>query len=189
MRVLALGLPVLLWLIAAGLVESVAAQSVAPAPRTPWGDPDLQGLWHYGTNTPLERPEKYAGRDRLTEEEIAAENLEWSTFATSERRSGLTSQFDLSLNFNQFWWDIGTSTGRTSLITDPADGRLPPLTADRQAYAATAEAKRRQAVDWGLAPADGPANYRLSARCVVDRQVPVAPSSDNDHIQILQSPG
>ena len=78
---------------------------------------------------------------------------------TSERRSELSAQFDLSLNFNQVWWDLGASTGRTSLITDSSDGRLPPRTASRQAYEATPEAKWLEAVDWELAPADGPENY------------------------------
>ena len=190
---LVLGFTVLA-VITAGTAQQAAAQSAAseqrpPVPRTPWGDPDLQGLWNYGTNTPLQRPLKYAGREWLTEEEVAAENLEWSTFATSERRSELTAQFDLSLNFNQVWWDLGASTGRTSLVTDPSDGRLPPGTASRQAYEATPEAKWLQAVDWGLAPADGPENYGLNARCIVERRVPITPSSDNNHVRILQSPG
>ncbi len=81
-----------------------------------------------------------------------------------------------------------TPTGRTSLITDPSDGRLPPRKASRQAYEATAEAKWLQAVDWGLAPADGPENYGLNARCIIERRVPITPSSDNNHVQILQSP-
>ena len=180
-------------LIALGESRRVEAQRAAseprPVPPTPWGDPDLQGLWNYATNTPLQRPPEYAGREWLTEEEVAAANLKWSTFATSERRSELTAQFDLSLNFNQFWWDPGVSTGRTSLITDPADGRFPPRTPNRQAYEATPEAQRLQTVDGGLAPADGPENYSLNARCLLDRQVPIASSSDNDNVQILQSPG
>ena len=193
MKGLVLGFTVLA-VITAGTAQQVAARSAAseqrpPVPRTPWGDPDLQGLWSYGTNTPLQRPLKYAGREWLTEEEVAAENLEWSTFATSERRSELTAQFDLSLNFNQVWWDLGASTGRTSLVTDPSDGRLPPRTASRQAYEATPEAKWLQTVDWGLAPADGPENYGLNARCIVERRVPITPSSDNNHVRILQSPG
>ena len=165
MRGLVLAFTVLVF-IAGGESEPVAVQNVAtgqrsPAPRTPWGDPDLQGLWNFGTNTPLQRPPKWAGRELLTEEEVAAANLEWSTFATSERRSALTPEYDLSLNFNQFWWDLGTSTGRTSLITDPGDGRLPPLTPERQAYEAMPEANRLQAVRWGLAPARGPEDLEL----------------------------
>ena len=193
MRGLVLAFTVLA-LIAGRESEPVAAQSVAsgqrtPVPRTPWGDPDLQGLWNFGTNTPLQRPPEWAGRQWLTEEEVAAVNLEWSTFATSERRSELTLEYDLSLNFNQFWWDLGTSTGRTSLVTDPADGRLPPLTPERQAYEATPEAHRLQAVRWGLAPARGLEDLELNDRCLVDRQVPITSSSDNNHVQILQSPG
>ena len=193
MRQLVVGF-IALVLTAGGVSQPGAAQDGAsgqqpPVPRTPWGDPDLQGLWNYGTNTPLQRPPKYAGREWLTEAEVAAENLEWSTFATSERRSELTPQFDLSLNFNQVWWDLGLSTGRTSLITDPADGRLPPRTSDGQAYDATTEAKRLQAVEWGLAPADGPDSYQLNSRCLLATKVPITPSSDNNHVQILQSPG
>ncbi len=80
MRGLVLAFTVLA-LIAGGELQPVAAQSVAseqrpPVPRTPWGDPDLQGLWNYGTNTPFQRPPKYAGRELLTQEELAAENLE-----------------------------------------------------------------------------------------------------------------
>ena len=172
----------------------VPAQSAAPGelpavPRTPWGDPDLQGIWNFGTNTPLQRPPEYAGREWLTEAEVVAANLESATFATSARRRELTPLFDLSLNYNQFWWDLGVSTGRTSLIADPADGRLPPWTPDRQAYEATPEARRLQAVRWGLAPANGPEDMEPNDRCLVDRQVPVMPSSDNNHVQILQSPG
>jgi hypothetical protein len=181
---------IVLALMAGVEVKPVADQSVAsgqrpPVPGTPWGDPDLQGLWNFGTNTPLQRPPEWAGRVWLTEKEVAAANLEWSRFATSERRSALTPEHDLSLNFNQFWWDLGASTGRTSLITDPADGRLPPLTPERQAYEATPEAKRLQAVRSGL----GPEELELNDRCVVDRQVPITPSSDNNHALIVQSPG
>lgn len=181
-------------LIAGGESQPVAAQSVAsdqrsPVLRTPWGDPDLQGLWNHGTNTPLQRPPEFAGREWLTEEEVAAADLKSATFATSERRSELTTQYDLSLNYNQVWWDLGISTGRTSLITDPVDGRLPPRTPNRQAYEATPEAQRLQAVRWGRAPAHGPEDLGLPARCLLDRQVPINASSDNNHVQILQSPG
>ena len=116
--------------VAGGSPQEAAAQRVAPdeppaALRTPWGDPDLQGVWNHGTITPLERPAEYAGRERLTDEEIAAANLASETRATSERRSELTREQDVALAYNQFWWDRGISIGRTSLITDPPDGRLP----------------------------------------------------------------
>ena len=176
MRTLVLSLT--LSLLAAGGPQRVATQDVAPVPRTPWGDPDLQGLWNYSTNTFLQRHPDHADREWLTEEEIAAANLEWSTFATSERRSELTPEYDLSLNFNQVWWDLGNSTGRTSLITDPSNGRLPPLTPEQEAYRATPEWQRLQQSEMGL-----------RTRCLLDREVPIRPSSDNDNVHILQAPG
>ena len=192
MRGPALALVVLAF-IAAGeprpLAQSVAPGEPPPVQRTPWGDPDLQGLWNHGTTTPLERPAEHAGREWLTAEEVAAANREWSTFATSERRKELTPLFDLSLAFDQFWWDLGVSTGRTSLVTDPAAGRLPPRTPSRQAYEASPEAQRLQAARWGLGPARAPEDMALNDRCLVDHQVPIASSSDNNHVQILQSPG
>ena len=96
--------------------------------KTPWGDPDLQGIWSYASITPLERPAELAGREFLTEEEVAEQNSTDARRASSERRSELTPEGDLRLAYNQVWWDRGTSTGRTSLIVDPPDGRLPPLT-------------------------------------------------------------
>ena len=170
-------------------VQRVTPDEPAPVQRTPWGDPDLQGLWNHGTTTPLERAPEHAGREWLTAEEVAAANLEWSTFATSERRKELTPLFDLSLAFDQFWWDLGVSTGRTSLVTDPAAGRLPPRTPSRQAYETSPEAQRLQAARWGLGPARAPEDMALNDRCLVDHQVPIASSSDNNHVQILQSPG
>ena len=183
-----------LTLVAGTEPRGLAGQGPTPderseAPRTPWGDPDLQGLWNHGTNTPLQRPPKHAGREWLTNEEVAAANLESATFATSERRSDLSPLYDLSLNYNQFWWDLGASTGRTSLITDPADGRLPPRTPSREADDATPEAQRLQAARWGLGPAKGPEDMGLNDRCILDRQVPLTSSSDNNHVHILQSPG
>ena len=107
----------------------MTAQTPAPAswtaPLTPWGDPDLQGIWSFATITPLERPSRFAGRDVLTLEEVAAANADSETRASSARRSELTAETDLALAYNQFWWDRGQSTGRTSLIVDPPDGRVP----------------------------------------------------------------
>ena len=97
-------------------------------------------MWNHGTITPLERPLEHAGREWLTEEETATANLASETRATSERRSELSREQDVALAYNQFWWDRGISVGRTSLITDPGDGRLPPRTPERQEYEATPEA-------------------------------------------------
>ena len=176
----------LLW----GLFVSVpvVAQSLS-APQTAWGDPDLQGLWNHGTITPLERPADYGDRALLTDEEVAALNLASETRATSERRSSLTREEDVALAYNQFWWDRGISVGRTSLITDPDSGRLPPRTSVAEAYLATDEAQRLQAAKRGRVPAHGPEDMDLGDRCLVYRPVPITSSGYNNHVHVLQSPG
>ena len=168
---------------------AAVANARPAAPRTPWGDPDLQGVWNHGTITPLERPPEYAGRELLTEEEVAAANHASEIRATSERRHELTREQDVALAYNQFWWDRGISIGRTSLITDPADGRLPPRTPEALARAATPEAQRLAAAKRGRVPAHGPEDMDLGDRCLVYRPVPITSSGYNNHVHVLQSPG
>ena len=175
--------------VAAEPPAAALASAASAAPRTPWGDPDLQGVWNHGTITPLERPAEYAGRERLTEEEVAAANFASETRATSERRSELTREQDVALAYNQFWWDRGVSTGRTSLLTDPADGRLPPRTEEALARAATPEGQRLAAAKRGRVPAHGPEDMDLGDRCLVYRPVPITSSGYNNHVHVLQSPG
>jgi hypothetical protein len=157
-------------------------QAAAPraAPRTAWGDPDLQGIWSYATITPLERPERYAGREFLTPEEIAA--LDADSASAGDQRSS-DPQADVAGAYNAFWWDRGASTGRTSLIVDPADGKLPPLTAEAQRRRAEAAAYRRdhQYDSWEDRP--------LQERCIIYHGVPPLPTGYNNHYQIVQAPG
>ena len=176
----------LLWFVSVSVV--VTAQS-SSASRTAWGDPDLQGLWNHGTITPLERPADYGDRELLTDEEVAALNLASDTRATSERRSSLTREEDVALAYNQFWWDRGISVGRTSLITDPNSGRLPPRTSAAEAYLATDEAQRLRSAKRGRVPARGPEDMDLGDRCLVYRPVPITSSGYNNHVHLLQSPG
>ncbi len=178
-------------IVTAGSPQPAAAQApeTDQVPRTPWGDPDLQGLWNHGTITPLERPEEYAGREFLTEEEIAAANRAAETRASSERRGELTREQDVALAYNQFWWDRGISVGRTSLIIDPEDGRLPPRTPERLEFEASDEAIRRNTARRGRGPAHGPEDMDLGDRCLVYRHVPITSSGYNNHVHVLQSPG
>ena len=114
---------------------SKATAASFKAPRTPWGDPDLQGIWNFGTITPLERPAQFKDRATLTPEEVARLNDEEAR--RGDRRLDDPSQ-DVEVAYNSFWWDRGQSVGRTSLIIDPPEGRLPPYTPEGQ--------KRRQAL-------------------------------------------
>jgi len=104
--------------------SSPAAKSV---PRTPDGRPNFQGTWSFATVTPLQRPKEYEGREKLTPEEVA--KLEGraveTQFVDQPPPKGQTGAY------NRFWMDTGTrviSTHRTSLIVDPPDGKVPPLT-------------------------------------------------------------
>ena len=155
------------------------AKKWAP-PRTPWGEPDLQGTWSYATITPLERPAEQAGRDVLSAEEVAALNAEARTSA--DRRDG-TAEADLARAYNAFWYDRGKSVGRTSLIVDPADGRLPSLTPEGlKRQAASAEQSRAHPFDsWEDRP--------LQERCIIYHGVPPLPSGYNNTYQIFQTPG
>src|SRR5206468_3860075 len=108
----------------AGSAKTPAAAKKWTPTRTAWGEPDLQGVWSYATVTPLERPINQAGRETLSGSEIAAVDEDARTNA--DRRDGGASA-DLARAYNAFWYDRGKSTGRTSLIIDPADGRLPSL--------------------------------------------------------------
>jgi hypothetical protein len=149
-------------------------------PRTPWGEPDLQGVWSYASLTPLERPDKHAGKDALDDEEVAELDKEARTGA--DRRDG-TPEADLARAYNAFWYDRGKSDGRTSLIVEPPDGRLPPL---------TPEGRRRQATaaDYNRVHGfDSAANRPLQERCITYHGVPPLPSGYNNTYQILQTPG
>ena len=169
-----------------GQSSSVATETESPA-VTPWGDPDLQGVWTHGTITPLERPEEYGDRELLTAEEVAALNHASDTRA--DQREGLTREQDVALAYNQFWWDRGISIGRTSLITDPINGRLPPRLPEAERRATSAEAERRQGIRRGRLPAPGPEDMDLGDRCLVYRPVPITSSGYNNNVQIAQSPG
>ena len=148
--------------------------------RTPWGEPDLQGVWSYATITPLERPDSKAGKELLSDEEVEILDKEARTGA--DRRDG-TPEADLARAYNAFWYDRGKSDGRTSLIVDPADGRLPSLTPEgRSRQAARAEQLRGHEFD-------SASQRPLQERCITYHGVPPIPSGYNNTYQIFQTPG
>ena len=100
-------------------VASVAAQET---PRTPWGDPDLQGVWTNRTTTPLERPDDFEGQEVLSAEERAELDAQAEANRDRPPPPGRTGAY------NSFWLDRGLRTDRTSLIVDPPDGKYPAKT-------------------------------------------------------------
>ena len=168
----------------------------ATVPRTPWGDPDLQGLWNNFTITPLERPANLAGQEFLSPEEAAA--LEQQARAGVERANApsevRTEPLPAGGNvgaYNSYWTEQGTRvvpTRRTSLIVDPPKGRLPDLTAEALDRIGSPEHRRLTDVKDGLAPANGPEELGLSERCLWYRGIPSFPTGYNNNYQILQNP-
>ena len=172
----------LMWLIVlAGIgLPCVAAGQTAPAetPRTPWGDPDLQGFWNNNSAAPLERPENLGERATLTAEEVE-QRFERRRNLLFGRREGDTG------SYNEFWFEHGQDNNRASLIVDPPNGRM-PLTPDAQQHYRAGLGRLFQAMR-------GPASHldlSLWDRCIT-RSMPGAmiPSSYNANYQILQAPG
>ena len=119
------------------LVSVVGSPLAAQTLRTPWGDPDLQGIWSNPYVTPLERPAEFGTREFLTKEEIAAAEQKLaaqSKLPGRDSRDGAGSERDVARAYNNHWFgDPSLLRGtRTSLIMDPPDGRIPPLTPEAQ---------------------------------------------------------
>jgi hypothetical protein len=137
-------------------------QTPFTASRTSTGQPDLQGVWHSAGATPLERPPLYAGRELMTDDELAQAEQALQRSST-DRRDGAGTTADVSREANEFWFDRRKTilTRRTSLIVDPTDGRLPALTDDGE--------RRRSARANYLRehPADSWEDRRLNERCIL----------------------
>ena len=169
---------------ALGLVLGALAATEASAQQagaTPWGDPDLQGVFTFATITPLQRPDDVEGRTALTAEEAASFEAE-----TARQRVDRPPRPGDTGTYNRFWVDYGTRVvgdRATSLIVDPPDGRLPPLTAAAQAQAAA----RRAA---GPQPPAGHEDLSITDRCIMGFNAgpPFVPSAYNNTVQLLQTP-
>ena len=166
-------------------LASVSASGRAPAttwtpPRTPEGRPDLRGYWTNATFTPLERPADLAGKEFLTEAEAAAYEKKRLLLEESQAKDDI--HYD-----NAIWqkesYDKVVSRRRTSLVVDPPDGKLPPLTpAAQQRLAARAEAVRS-------GPSDSAASRSLGERCISwgNEGPPMLGSTYNNNLQVMQT--
>ena len=156
------------------LIPPLAVAQTADVPRTAWGAPDLSGYWEYRTITPLQRPEALADKAVLAPEEVAA--------YLTQRHAAIGRERDRQLNAD--WWEPGGLTdNRTSLITDPPDGRLPVRTETARRRAETLARNSR------LRPADGPEDRERYERCIMGRTVPLLAQAPNKLAQIFQTPG
>ena len=112
---------------ARGPVEGTAA-SEGSAPRTPWGEPDLQGIWTDGFQTPLQRPAQYAGQELFTDQERTALDRERAGIPRRDRRVERGSERDVAGAYNAVFQSVKPTGMRTSLVVAPPNGRIPPLT-------------------------------------------------------------
>jgi hypothetical protein len=173
-----------------------AAEAGEPykVPRLADGTPDLQGVWTNATATPLERPPEYGNRRALTKEEADAIEREArgrveADAAPSDPNKKIEAVAALPPvgNYNLFWTDRGMTAAfidgefRTSIIIDPPNGRIPPL---------TPEALQRERPTRGIA--DGPESRSLGERCLLSfgwtSGPPMLPTMYNSYYQIVQSP-
>jgi hypothetical protein len=134
--VVALSAAVLTPVSPASAQASATPGAPAPSPKTPWGEPDLQGIWTDETDTPLQRPPKYANQEFFTEAQRAEIDKARSEILGRERRAERGTEADVSGSYNNVFVSFKRAGGRTSLIVDPPNGRMPPLTPAAQKIAA-----------------------------------------------------
>ncbi len=174
------------------LVLMVQAPATGQTQRTPWGDPDLQGLYTYETSTPMERPEELGDKEFYTEAEMAEMKAELDEQIAARRAARATISRILDPRVPK----TGV-TNRTSLIIDPPNGRLPPLTPEAQQLQDERKAERASRMisrvgDGGTVTDDLVYNswFDLTAyrRCIA-RVIPRHWALYNHGVQILQTPG
>jgi hypothetical protein len=156
--------------------------------KTPWGDPDLEGSWSNATTTPLERPAKYGGREFLTEQERAEQDQQTAVGTDKRDRPGTFA--DVNAAYNNFWWDRGWSDGRTSLIYDPKDGRIPQMAPEAQKrHAEFVRLDQANEELGGSGVFNGPEDLSLYTRCVIRAGLPRISTGYDNSYQIVQAPG
>ena len=183
----------------AALAKAKTAKPVWTTPRTADGHPDLQGFWANNSATPLERPKELEGREFLTDKELAAMKTKAAELFNGQgdaafgdtvfntvlanvlgTKSGFKSTDGETGDYSSVWTVERVWDNRTSLVTDPRDGRVPALTPEGQ--------KRREAnvAAMGRIPA-GPEDRPLQERCVTYGS-PQLTAGYQSYYQILQAP-
>ncbi len=181
---LALNLTIGSLLIAPALFAQSSASSI---PRTEYGHPDIQGTYTYRTLTPLNRPAELADRATLTSEEAE----EWQAYENRRQNRDLIIDSVGGagyppgvISYNEFWYERGVETiadRRTSLIYDPANGRMPAANVTGRQRAGVRRENRRLSI--------GPEARSLADRCLMSGGAgpPLVPGAYNNNVQIVQT--
>jgi hypothetical protein len=186
------------WLLPSAATLGAAASPKWIAERTPEGHPDFQGVWANNTVTPLQRPKQWEGKTRLTDAEVADLQKFAQQITENDGDAQFGDGFILAVlnqiakpnsydpgtgNYNQFWVvERDWHDRRTSLITDPPDGKLPPLTPHGEKRR-SAELEQRRAHAF-----EDPEVFPLGERCV-NFGIPRITAGYNSYLRIVQSPG
>jgi hypothetical protein len=167
---------------------SIGVLSAQPIPRTPDGHPDFQGIWTNSTRTPFERPQEFRDKPFITEKEAADYEHRIITQGDRDRRDG-GAEVDVGRAYNELFFDQGEHMSRigskipTSIVIDPPDGRIPPLTAEGRERGERLRDYQRQH------PADRAQDRSLTERCVfwATAGPPMLPGPYNNLYQIYQT--
>lgn len=165
------------------LLPVIAIAQSYTVPRTPWGDPDLQGVWPATefASVPLERPAELGTRNQLTDEELSVRAWREQLRKEATEREGAGGP----LGAPGHWVEWGRTQRQASLIIDPADGRLPPPTSE-----ASARASRQPRGTATGGPLRGPEDFTMWERCISRGALgSILPAQYNSGIDITQAPG
>src|ERR1700726_2089980 len=122
--------------------EGRVGAAPAPALKTPWGEPDLQGIWTDESDTPLQRSPRFVNQEFFTAEQRADFDRQRSAMIGRDKRAERGTEADVAGAYNATFTPMKRTGARTSRIVDPPNGRLPPLTAEAQKLAAAERAFR-----------------------------------------------
>ncbi len=181
-------------LISTSLVSSVFAADTYIAPRTQWGQPDLQGVWNFSSNVPMQRPEQFGDREFMTDDEIASMRARLAEADNSSDQA--VAQTDGSPGgYNDFWVESAGITDRirTSHIVYPENGRMPNrvegAVVQFGGLGDDVPGTRPVRYTVGGIAKDGPEDRGLSERCIVgfNDGPPFVPSLYNNNVQIVQN--
>ena len=162
-------------------------------PKNEYGQPDLRGVWNFSSNTPLERPARFKGREFMTKEEVQAEHE--AIVQSSVQDDNSTDDRGGVGGYNHFWVEslAQDENLRTSLLIDPPDGKLPPLQpgmkSENGGLGPDTGGQRPVRFRVGGVRKDGPEDRGLSERCLMgfNSGPPFVPSMYNNNVQIFQS--
>jgi hypothetical protein len=172
----------------AAKTAAASAQTNWTPPKTSWGDPDLQGQWPATANIPMQRPANLGNRAELTEAELA-ERENQAKKQAAEDGEEVAKSADVTINPPSYWVERGKPVRQASLVVDPPDGRIPPLTPEGKAAV--------QAQRGGLGPGshfpdkvDSPEDFDIYSRCITRGMVAsMLPTLYNFGNEIIQAPG